>query len=87
MYTEELGYGSTHEVEALEIEVGSPAMRSKKHACCRIVMWAVITDMFTCHGVRRVGVRGEVSGSNVYMLMAPSNFKSDFALKGISLVM
>ena len=68
MYTEELGYGSTHEVEALEIEVGSPAMRSKKYACCRIVMWAVITDMFTCHGVRRVGVRGEVSGSNVYML-------------------
>ena len=62
MYTEERGYGSTHEVEALEIEVGSPAMRSKKYACCRIVMRAVITDMFTCHGVRRVGVRGEVSG-------------------------
>ena len=39
------------------------------------------------YGVRRVGVRGEVSGSNVYMLMAPLNFKSDFALKGISLVM
>ena len=54
MYTEELGYGSTHEVEALEIEIDSPAMRSKKYACfsrckvlCRIVMWAVITDMFT----------------------------------------
>ena len=39
------------------------------------------------NGVRRVGVRGEVSGPNVYMFMAPSNFKSDFALKGISLVM
>ena len=36
------------------------------------------------YGFRRVGVRGEVSGSNVYMVMAPSSFKSDFALKGIS---
>ena len=50
-------------------------------------MWAVTTDMFTCHGVRRVGVRGEVSGLNVYMLMAPSNFESDLALKFISVAM
>ena len=50
----------------------------------------IIRDSRIClrgYGVRRVGVRGEVSGSNVYMLMAPLNFKSDFALKGISLVM
>ncbi len=60
VFTEELGYGFTHEVEALEIEIDSPAMRSKKYACfsrckvlCRIVMWAVITDMFACRGVRR----------------------------------
>ena len=53
VFTEELGYGSTHEVEALEIEVGLLAMRSKKYACCWIVMWAVITDMFACRGVRR----------------------------------
>ncbi len=33
VFTEELGYGFTHEVEALEIEVGLLAMRSKKYAC------------------------------------------------------
>ena len=53
MYTEDRGYGSTHEVEALEVEVGLRAMRSEKYACCWIVMWAVITDMFACRGVRR----------------------------------
>ena len=39
------------------------------------------------NGVRRVGVRGEVSRSNVYMHMAPSNFESDLALKIIGVAM
>ena len=79
MYTEELGYGSIHEVEALEIEIDSPAMRSKKYACfprckvlCGIVMWAVFKDMFTWLWVPQ-------SRSS----WAPSSFKSDFVLKGI----
>ena len=44
MYTEELGYGSTYEVEALETEFRLSAMRSQKYACC----WKGYVDCY--HG-------------------------------------
>ena len=52
--------------------------------CVGLLCGLFFTDMFTWLWVRRVGVRGEVSGSNVYMVMAPSSSESDFALKAIS---
>ena len=53
--------------------------------CCVGLLCGLFSRMCSHdYGVRRVGVRGEVSGSNVYMVMAPSSSKSDFALKAIS---